>query len=88
LINAAGQREHCHEMEELIDQFSSEAEKTLQERPADRDLKQEFGSRLLASLPLRSLWRQCLPQVWPVPDRTGAGAGASGGSRLVSLRST
>jgi hypothetical protein len=52
LINAAGQREHCHEMEELIDQFSSEAEKTLQERPADRDLKQEFGSRLLASLPL------------------------------------
>jgi hypothetical protein len=71
LINAAGQREHCHEMEELIDQFSSEAEKTLQERPADRDLKQEFGSRLLASLPLRSLWRQCLPQVWPCQIEQG-----------------
>jgi hypothetical protein len=52
LINAASQREHCREMEELIDQFSSEAEQTLQERPATRDLKQEFGNRLSASLPL------------------------------------
>jgi hypothetical protein len=52
LVNAAGQREHCREMEELIDRFSAEAEKTLQQRPADRDLKQEFGSRLLAALPL------------------------------------
>jgi len=52
LIDATGQREHCREMEDLIDQVSSEAEKILQERPADRDLKQEFGSRLLASLPL------------------------------------
>ena len=52
LITAAGRSEHCLEMEEFIDQFSSEAEKTLQERPADRDLKHEFGSRLLASLPL------------------------------------
>lgn len=52
LINAAGQREHCCEMEDLIGQFSSEADNILQERPVDRDLKQEFGSRLLASLPL------------------------------------
>ena len=52
LIDAAGQREHCRDMEDLIDQVSSEAEKILQERPADRDLKQEFGSRLLEALPL------------------------------------
>jgi len=52
LINAVGQREHCRDMEEFIDQFSSEAEKTLQERPVDRDLKHEFGSRLSTSLPL------------------------------------
>jgi hypothetical protein len=52
LINAAGRREQCGEMEEFIDQFSSAAEQTLQERPANRDLKREFGSSLLASLPL------------------------------------
>jgi hypothetical protein len=52
LINASSQREHCREVEELIDQFRSEAEQTLRERPADRDLKHELGSRLLASLPL------------------------------------
>jgi hypothetical protein len=40
------------DMEDLIDQVSSEAENILQERPDDRDLKQEFGSRLLASLPI------------------------------------
>jgi hypothetical protein len=53
LINASSQRERCREVDELIDQFRSEAEQTLRERPANRDLKQEFGSRLLASLPLR-----------------------------------
>lgn len=52
LINAAGHREHCREMEDLFDRFSSEADKILQERPADRDLKHEFGSHLIASLPL------------------------------------
>ncbi len=52
LIRAAGQREHCWEMEDLIGQLSSEAGNILQEGPIDRDLKQVFGSRLLASLPL------------------------------------
>ena len=51
-INAAGQREHCCEMEDLIGQLSSEADNILQEGSIDRDLKKEFGSRLLASLPL------------------------------------
>jgi hypothetical protein len=52
LIHASTQRERCREVEELIEQFRSEAEQTLRERPANRDLKYEFGSRLLASLPL------------------------------------
>ena len=52
LIRAAGQREHCWEMEDLIGQLSSEADNILQEGPIDRDLKKEIGSRLLASLPL------------------------------------
>ncbi len=52
LITAAGQREHCREMEDFVDQCSSEAEKVLQAHPADRDLNQEFGDHLLASLPL------------------------------------
>jgi len=52
LINAAGQREHCQEMEEFVNGFSSDAEKALQENPSDRDLSQEFGRRLLTSLPL------------------------------------
>ncbi len=51
-INAAGQREHCQEMEDFFNQFSSEADRILQERPADRDLNHEFGRRLLASVPL------------------------------------
>jgi hypothetical protein len=51
-INAAGQREHCWEMEETINQFSFEADTALQEHAANRDLKHEFGRRLLASLPL------------------------------------
>lgn len=52
LIKTAGQREHCREMEDFIDRFSSEADETLQEHPADRNLKDEFGRRLLAYLPL------------------------------------
>jgi hypothetical protein len=52
LINASSQRERCREVEELIEQFRFEAEQTLRERPANRDLKHEFGSRLLSSLPL------------------------------------
>jgi hypothetical protein len=52
LINAADQREHCQEMEDFIGQFTNEAEKVLQEPPADRDLSREFGRRLLAALPL------------------------------------
>ena len=51
-INAAGQREHCREMEDFFNQFSSEADRILQEHPADRDLNHEFGRRLLAAVPL------------------------------------
>jgi hypothetical protein len=52
LITAAGQREHCREMEEFIDRFSAEAEQILLEHRANADLSAEFGRRLLASLPL------------------------------------
>jgi hypothetical protein len=52
LITAAGQREHCREMDELIARFSAEGEQGLLEHAADRDLKAELGRRLLASLPL------------------------------------
>jgi hypothetical protein len=52
LISAAGQREHCREMEDFIGQFSAEAEEILGERPTGRNLSREFGRRLLASLPL------------------------------------
>lgn len=52
LIVATGQREHCREMEDFIDRCSAEAEEMLQAHPADRDLNQELGRRLLASLPL------------------------------------
>lgn len=52
LIKTAGQREHCREMEEFVDEFSSDADKVLQERPSDPDLNREFGRRLLAALPL------------------------------------
>ena len=54
LINAVGQREHCREMEDLIGQFSSEADKTLLEHPADRNLNDELGRHLLVSLPLNA----------------------------------
>ena len=38
----------------LLGQLSAEAATILREGPVDRDLKREFGKRLLASLPLRS----------------------------------
>lgn len=52
LITAAGPREHCQEMDDFISGFSAEVERMLGERPLDRDLKAEFGHRLIASLPL------------------------------------
>ncbi len=52
LIQAAGKREHCHEMEEFIVRFGTAAEEILLEHPRDKDLRAEFGQRLLASLPL------------------------------------
>ena len=52
LIVAAGQREHCKEMEDFISRVVSEAEEMLLERPRDHDLKIEFARQLLASLPL------------------------------------
>ncbi len=63
LINAAGQREHCQEMENFIDKFSAQAEKMLKDRPTGGDLSVEFGHRLLAAIPLDSYGstacRQC-----------------------------
>lgn len=63
LIDAAGQREHCREMEDFIGRFSAEAEQILRDHPTDRDLSAEFGLRLLASLPLETYdstsCRQC-----------------------------
>ena len=63
LIEAAGQREHCREMEEFVDRFCDEAEQILRERPTDRDLSAEFGRRLLEQVPLAAhggtACRQC-----------------------------
>ena len=63
LVAAAGQREHCREMEDFIEGFTAEAEQVLSEGAEDRDLSAEFGRRLLASLPLNpyggSSCRQC-----------------------------
>jgi hypothetical protein len=63
LINAAGTREHCQEMEDLIGGFGAEAEKKLQDHSAGGNLVAEFGRRLLASLPFSSYdgpsCRQC-----------------------------
>ncbi len=63
LIQAAGQREHCREMEDLIAGFSAEVEQRLQKRPFEGDLSAEFGRRLRASLPLSAYrgtaCRQC-----------------------------
>jgi hypothetical protein len=54
LIDAAGQREHCREMEDFITRFSTEAEQILQNHATDVDLSTEFGHRLRASLPLNA----------------------------------
>ncbi len=63
LIEAAGKREHCQEMEEFVARFSDEAEQILLERPTDRDLSAEFGRRLLDEVPLAAYGstacRQC-----------------------------
>lgn len=63
LIHAAGEREHCQEMEAFIARFSAEAEEILAQRPADQDLRAEFARRLLAALPLEpyggNACRQC-----------------------------
>ena len=52
LINAAGKREHCQEMEEFIDRFCAQAEHFLHNHPPDRDLGIEFGHQLISNLPL------------------------------------
>jgi hypothetical protein len=63
LIDAAGQREHCREMEDFLGRFCTEAEQILRDRPTDRDLSAKFGRRLLAALPLgtygSTACRQC-----------------------------
>lgn len=63
LIQGAGQREHCREMEEFIERFAAEAEQILRERRTDRDLSAQFGRRLLEGLPLNpyggTSCRQC-----------------------------
>ena len=52
LIKAAGKREHCQEMEELIDHFSAQAEQFLHNHPNDSDLGIALGRQLIAKLPL------------------------------------
>jgi hypothetical protein len=52
LINAAGQREHCREMEDFIERFGAQAEQALREGATNGDLSIEFGRRLSDSLPL------------------------------------
>ena len=58
LIKAAGQREHCEAMKELISRFGADVQvdQVLQARPADGNLGAGFGLRLRDSLPL-SLYR-------------------------------
>ena len=43
LIDAAGRREHCREMEDVIARLSAEAQQVLQTRPTDSDLSAEIG---------------------------------------------
>lgn len=52
LVSAAGQREHCREMEEFLSQRLAWAEQSLQERTIQHDLGSEFAQGLLGSLPL------------------------------------
>lgn len=63
LIDAAGQREHCREMEDFIGGFSADAEQALQDQSTGSDLRLEFGQRLSAALPLSpygsAACRQC-----------------------------
>ena len=49
LINAAGKREHCQEMEEFIGRFSVQVEQFLHHQPADSDLGTEFGRQLITN---------------------------------------
>ena len=50
LIAAAGQREHCREMDDFMDRLGSDAEGLLQGQ--SDSLNQEFGRHLLDALPL------------------------------------
>ena len=63
LIDAAGQREHCQELEDVIALFSAEAQQLLEAHPADTDLSAASGRRLRALLPLSpydsAACRQC-----------------------------
>ena len=63
LINAAGKREHCQEMEELIERFSVQVEQFLHNHAVDSDLGTEFGRQLITNLPLSAYGntscRQC-----------------------------
>lgn len=52
LIAAAGQREHCREMEDLIGRLRAEAEERLRQGATGVDLRADFSRRLLESLPL------------------------------------
>ena len=63
LIDAAGRREHCREMEDLVSRLSDQAEEALQDHLTKGDLRVEFGRRLSSSLPLSAYGstacRQC-----------------------------
>jgi len=73
-------------MGEFINRFSSEADKILQEHPADRDPNPRIRpppARLPAARPLR--WKR-LPQLRPVRCEPGTDRQASRSPRSVSFR--
>lgn len=52
LINAAGHREHCQEMEDFLNRNLHQAEKALLDPGPQLHLGQEFARQLLDALPL------------------------------------
>jgi len=54
LINATKQREHCQEIEKLLEDTTAQLEKTLSENPGVENLLGQTKSSLLKSLPLPS----------------------------------
>lgn len=63
LINAAKQREHCQEIENLLEDITAQLENTLLENPGIENLIGQIKSSLVSSLPLpthnQSACRKC-----------------------------